>query len=250
MDRVELLVAQPGLGQVLARVPVPAVDLDRQRVRLEPLLGREGLGHRGEQVEQQPGAAPLLRRRRVGGQVGLARGLEDQGESALHDGLLPEQHAPHVGVLDDGHLGRERVAVPQRPPLRPFPCVRQRLEVGHRRGGHAVSSHHDAGLVHHLEHVGQPAARLPQEPAPAVARLAEREDDAGEPPPADLVDEPRHADVVRLEPAAVRRAELRDQEEAHPLRARRCAVHAREHHVDDVLGQVLVAAGDEDLRVR
>ena len=248
VDGVELLVAQPGLGQVLARVPVPAVDLHRQRVRLEPLLGREGLGDGREQVEQQLGPAPLLRRDRVLGQVRLAGGLEDQRQPALHDGLLPQQHAPDVGVLDDGNLGRERVAIPERPPLRALARVGERLEVGHRRRRDPVPAHHDAGLVHHLEHVREPTPGLSEEPAPAVAGLAQRQDHAGEPAPADLVDEPGHEDVVRLVAARRGGAQPGDEEEAHALRARRGAVDAREHHVDHVLGEVLVAAGDEDLR--
>ena len=42
--------------------------------------------------------------------------------------------------------------------------------------------------------------------------------------------------------------ELRDDEEREPLGPGRRAVDAREHEVDDVLGEVVVAAGDEDLR--
>ena len=47
VDAVELLIAQPRLGQVLARVAVAAVDLDRERVGLEALLRGKRLGHRG-----------------------------------------------------------------------------------------------------------------------------------------------------------------------------------------------------------
>ena len=52
VDAVELLIAQPRFGQVLARVAVAAVDLHRERVGLEAPLGGEGLGDRREQIEQ------------------------------------------------------------------------------------------------------------------------------------------------------------------------------------------------------
>ena len=55
-------------------------------------------------------------------------------------------------------------------------------------------------------------------------------------------------DVVELAERAVRvDAELRDDEQREALGAGGRAVDAREHEVDDVLGQVVIAAGDEDL---
>ena len=63
VDAVELLVAQPGLGEVLARVAVAAVDLHGEHVGLEALLGGEALDDGGQHVEKEGGAAPLVRRR-------------------------------------------------------------------------------------------------------------------------------------------------------------------------------------------
>jgi len=129
VDAVELLVAQPRLGQVFARVAVAAVNLQRQRVGLEAPLGAEALGQRRQQIEELLGAPALPRIGGVGGEIGLERGGAEQRQAALDDRLLAQQHAAHVGVLDDGHLRAGGVARRGRAPLGALERVAQRLLV-------------------------------------------------------------------------------------------------------------------------
>jgi hypothetical protein len=80
VDAVQFLVAQPGLGQVLARVAVAAVDLQGEGVGLEAALGGEALGDGGEDVEEALVVAALVGVGVVLGAVGVAGGLQE-GES-------------------------------------------------------------------------------------------------------------------------------------------------------------------------
>ena len=55
-------------------------------------------------------------------------------------------------------------------------------------------------------------------------------------------------DVVELSEGAIRiDAVLGNEEEADPLDSRRCPLGSGEHHVNDVLGEVVISAGDEAL---
>ena len=78
-------------------------------------------------------------------------------------------------------------------------------------------------------------------------RLAEAERcRLGHAAPADLVDHARHVHVVVDEPPALGPARGH-REERDALDTRRRAIDARQRQVDDVLGEVVVAARDEDL---
>ena len=57
VDGIELLIAQPRFGQVFRRVPVPSVNLDRERVRHEAGFRGKALPDRREEVEQHPADA-------------------------------------------------------------------------------------------------------------------------------------------------------------------------------------------------
>ena len=65
---------------------------------------------------------------------------------------------------------------------------------------------------------------------------------------AELVLDRQAAHVVALAERAVGvHEELRHHEQGHALHALGRARGAREHHVDDVLGEIVLAVGDEDL---
>ena len=52
VNAVQLLVAQPGLWQVLTGVAIATVNLQRERVRFEAALGGKGLRNGREQIEK------------------------------------------------------------------------------------------------------------------------------------------------------------------------------------------------------
>jgi hypothetical protein len=181
------------------------------------------------------------------GEVGEFGGVDQEGEAALDDRLLAQEHAADVGVLDDGDLLRARIAGAGGAALAAVVGVAEGLVVGGGGGGHAVDADHDAGLVHHLEHVGEALVGLADQPAVAGALLAEVDDEAGQALPADLVDHAGGVDVVVDEGAGGVEAAARDDEQGDALDAGRGVVEAGEDQVDDVVGDVVIAAGDEDL---
>ena len=112
VDHVEAVVAPVLLDRKVARVAVAAVHLDREVVRLEAPLARPALRDRRQHLEQS-----LDRRHALGGSrpcfVDQPGAIQLERQPAFHVRLLREQHALHVGVLDDAH----RVATPD--PCRP-----------------------------------------------------------------------------------------------------------------------------------
>jgi hypothetical protein len=144
-------------------------------------------------------------------------------------------------VPDDGHLGRRGVLRGERPALRARLGIGACLVIRDRRGGYAVDADHDPRLVHHLEHVVDPAVRLPDQPPVTVAALAEREREAGQASPADLVDHACDAHVV-VDEATIDDPPFGYTEERDALDACRRTVDAREGHVDDVVGDVVISS--------
>ncbi len=125
--------------------------------------------------------------------------------------------------------------------------VGKRFVVGDRRGCDAVHADHDASVVHHLEHVSNALVRLADEPTAAIALVAERQRQAWQATPTDLVNGPHHVHVVGDENLALE-ATFGDREQRQTLDARRSAVDASEGHVHDVGREIVIATGDEDLR--
>ena len=78
--------------------------------------------------------------------------------------------------------------------------------------------------------------------------LAEVEHGGGGTPVAHLVDQARQGDIVALaEAAVVVDQDLGHQEQGDALHPRRRVRQPRQHHVDDVLTELVIAAGDVDL---
>src|SRR6266511_660762 len=112
----------------------------------------------------------------------------------------------------------------------------------------ALEPHGEAGRVHRDEHVLEAAVLLPDEPADRAVLVAEGEHRGRARVDSELVLERHAADVVPGAEAPVRVDEhLRHDEERDALHALRRVRRPREDEVDDVLGEVVVAVGDEDL---
>ena len=105
-----------------------------------------------------------------------------------------------------------------------------------------------ARVVHHGEHVGEPAAFLADQVAHRAAVVAERHHAGRAGMDAELVLERHAAQVVALAGLAVGAdQELRHDEQRDAAHAGRRIGRARQHQVHDVLGHVVLAVGDEDL---
>ena len=151
------------------------------------------------------------------------------------------EHPPDVGVVDDrARLALRRV---RGPALHPLLGVADRRLVGPLGEAEALQPDRQAGRVHHREHVPHAGVGLADEVADGAVVL-HRAGGAGV--DAHLVLDADAAHGVAL--AGVEH--LRHDEAADATGAGRRVGDAGEHEVDDVLGQVLLAVGDEDLLAR
>ena len=226
-----------------------AMHLDGVGTDLEAAVGEEALHHRGHQRHV---VGPLLADGLIGaamGQVAMQGGPEQEGAAGLDDRLGVHQHAAHVG-MDDDRIGRA-VGI-----LRPRQRAALQAVLGEAGGGligglglgDPLQAHPDAGLVHHHEHQAQALVLLAHQPADGLLVL---DDAGGVAVDAHLLFQAGAEDgVARPRLALGVGDELGHDEQADAPRARRRALNAGQHQVDDVVGHVVLAAGDPDLLAR
>ena len=238
---------------VVDRVPGPAEHLHRQLVGLEAPLRRPRFGDRGEDVQKRLRGHRLLRRARLL-VVDQSRAEQAQRQRALHVRLLGEQHPPHVRVTGEHHLRRRRIGAGG-PALGPVARVVQRLEVAGVADRGGTQAHAEPGLVHHGEHLLEAGVLLAHEvpdrarpPAGGVYALPEGGHGVDRAAEAHLVVEAGDDDVVALtERAVVVDEVLGHDEQADAAGAGGGAGHLGQDEVDDVLGHLVLAAGDPHL---
>ena len=115
--------------------------------------------------------------------------------------------------------------------------------------GDALQADREARIVHHREHAIEPAVLLADQPADRAALVAIDHRAGRRAVNAELVlDRVAARIVARAERAVVVDEELRHEEQRDAFRAGRRIGQPREHEVDDVVGQIVLAVGDEDLR--
>ena len=122
------------------------------------------------------------------------------------------------------------------------------LLVGALGDGDALRPDREPRRVHHHEHGGEAAVLLADEPGLGALALAEDHDAGRRTVDAELVLDAGAAQVVARAEASVRLdQEFRGEEQRQAARAGRRAGKPREDEMDDVLGQVVLSIGDEDL---
>ena len=105
-----------------------------------------------------------------------------------------------------------------------------------------------AGIVHHGEHAAHALILLAEEKAHRTVVVTVGHDAGGARLDAQLVLQRDAAQIVAAaEAAVVARQELGHQEQRDAFGPGRRAVEPRQHQMDDVLGQIVLAVGDEDL---
>ena len=156
-----------------------------------------------------------------------------------------EQHALDVGMRDDRARARWRAA---RAALPALARIGERL-LGRALGdGHALQPDRQPRLVHHGEHAGHAAVLLADEEAGGAAIVAVDHGAGGRGMDAELVlDRMRARVVARAERAVGIEQEFGHEEERDALGAGRRIGQPRQHQMDDVVGEVVLAIGDEDL---
>jgi hypothetical protein len=235
---------------IFAAVPVPAVNLDGPFGQAEGHVGGIGFHHRDQQIDGVFADFLLLRVRGHLGQVGVVGRLKDEGPEAFGVGFHGNEHAAHVGMVDDRHPGGVGVFhLADIHPLNSFLGVFQGIQVSQVPQGESLQAHAQAGFIHHLEHELNPLALLPQDVAVAFPFIPEVQGGGRRAFQPHLVFDAAAIDIVGFSQGAVRvDADLGDDEEAQALDSRGSVFRAGQDGVDDIGRQVVVARGDEDLR--
>ena len=219
LDAVGALVDRrdPRVAQMLGRtrlldVAHAAMHLDAGRGDRDAHIGAPGLDHRDQQI----GAALVTL---APGRIGVApaaveqrRGIIGQRPHRLGRGAHRQQHAPHIGVVDDRQcaaIGRRRST--ERPALHPGAGEVAGLLIGALGDRHTLEPDIEPGVVHHREHVFEAALLLADAPADRVF-IGEHAGRRGV--DAELLFEAQGAHrVARPRPALVVGQEFRHQEQ-------------------------------------
>ena len=223
-----------------------AEDLQALRGGDPAVVGEEGLDHRRQQRDQVAGFLALVGIVRGVLLVEQQRAVHRQRAAAFGIGARGEQHLAHVGVHDD-RVGRtlRRLRAGQRAHLQAVLRVGHRVLVGHLGQPQALVAHAQARGVHHHEHRRQALVRLPDQRADGAVQVDLA---GGAAVDAHLVFERAAIDRIALAELAIGTdLVLRHDEQRDALVALGCIGQARQHQMQDVVGQVVLAGGDEDL---
>ena len=221
------------------------MHLDTGRRHVDAGLGEPALHDRDHEVDESLVARALFLVRVLQRLVHRRRDDVAQRAHRLGLGLHAHQHAAHVGVVDDGHrlaAARDVAA------LDALFRIGERLLVGALGDRKAFHAHRESREIHHDEHVFQAAILLADQVAD---RVFVYEDGSRARVDAELVLDRGALHLVPLPRRAVGvHQELRHEEQRDAAHALGRALHAREHEMDDVLRQIVLAVGDEDLLSR
>ncbi len=245
IDQVDAGVAHELLHAPFADVAVPAEHLQAFVGGLQTVVGDEGLDDGGEQRDQVVGVLAYLGVRVVQRLVEQQRNPVRQKTPAFGPGARGEQHAAHVGVHQNG-IGRfvGRLRPGERTHLQPVASVGQRVLIGHLSQPERLHADAKARAVHHHEHGRQTLVGLAHHPAGGVfeGHLA-----GGVGVNAHLVLDAGAENAVALAHARIGgRHELGHDEQRNPLAALGRVRQLGQHHVNDVVRQVVFATGDEN----
>ena len=126
-------------------------------------------------------------------------------------------------------------------------CVGERGLRGALGDGDALQADRETGVVHHGEHASHAAVLLADEVAGGAAPVAIDHGAGGRGVEAELVLDRVGAGVVAgAERTVGIDQKFRHQEQRHAARSGRRVRQPRQHQVDDIVGQIMLAIGDED----
>ncbi|MND74696.1 hypothetical protein D3C80_662970 [compost metagenome] len=229
----------------LADKTVTAEHLYAQLRRFHSRLGENALGDRREQGQAAHGRVTYAAARAVVMQVHQLCACQVDHTPAFGEGLLRQQHAPHIRVGDDrvgGLLGLERR---HRAHLHALAGIAQgALERGFGVAL-ALLRHRQAGFVDKGKHGIQAAVGRAQQ---VTGSTVEVDHAGGVAMNTHLVFDRATAHAVgRTGATVVIDQALGHREQGNTLDPGRCAFDARQHQVQDVVGDVVLAGGNEHL---
>ena len=217
------------------------MDLYTQRCDIDSGLGAPAFHHRNHELGKRLVLLPrILVRMALGGVHGAGHHISQRAHR-LGLRLHQHQHAAHVGVVDDRHGFR---------PAREFVALHAILRIGKRPligtlgNRHALHAHAETGRVHHDEHVRKPFVLFTHD---ITHGIVEHHHGRGARMDAQLVLDRCAGCGIALPQRPIRLdEELRHDKQRDSLHARGRIGRAGQHEVDDVLGQVMFAVGNED----
>ena len=229
-----------------ANVAVATVHLLAEHAAFQAVVGEERLGHRGQQRHHALGLLAFTASFGIARQVELLAHIGGKRPAPFGEGAHGQQHAPHIAVVDDRVGG----FVPQ---LRAHGGAALQALVGVagsrlvRRLGtaDALDADRQAFIVHHGEHGRQALVRGAHQITRGCVEIHHA---GGRRLDTHLVfDRAAVGSIALAQPAIGVNQELGHQEQRDALGTGGRIGQLGQHQVDDVLGQVLLAAGDEDL---
>ena len=171
-----------------------------------------------------------------------------QGQTPFHVSFLRQQHALHIGMPDDGHHFICRILVVRQSTLGAFAGVLERIAVACITRAYRGQSHADTGLVHHQEHVFQPAVGFANQVPGAAPVLTEIQRAIRRDALPHLVVQAGQGNIVGLSSTAVHIDPVtRDNEQGDAFHSGWAARDLGQHHVNNILAQFMFAAGDPHL---
>ena len=193
-------------------------------------------------------ARPIRRLRGVAlavAAVDRARGGVADGAGGAGQRPHRHQHALDVGMLDDRARSGCRA---ERAALLALAGILQRLLRRPLGDADALQADREAGEVHHGEHAGEPAVLLADQVADRAAVIPVDHGAGGGGVNTELVLDGMGAHVVKAAKRAVLVDEhLGHQEQRDALVAGGRVRQPRQNEMDDVVGKIVLAVGNEDL---
>ena len=239
-------VADVLLHAVLGDETVAAEDLHAVVGGLEADFGHERLGDRREEGQHRVGGFLLLFVLAALDDVDLLGGEVQHRAIAFGEGLHGQQHAAHVRMHDDrvgGLLGRLRTG--QRAHLQTLASIGDAALETDFGMGQALQRGTQASGVHEGEHAVQALVRRADQEAGGGVEVHHA---GGVAVDAHLVLDGTTGNRVALASVAFGVGqELRHDEQRDALGALRGVGQAGQDDMDDVVGHVVLAGGDEDL---
>ena len=152
-------------------------------------------------------------------------------------------------MFDDRNLRRCRVFVLRPAPLKPLTRIAQRIKIALQTTHNGGITNGEARLVHHVEHIGHAAPRLTDQCTDGITAFGKIDQAIGDAALAHFVIKACKRDVVPgPKRAVVVDAIARYEKKRDAFDARCSARNFREHHVDDVVGELVIAARNPHLR--
>ena len=199
-------------------------------------IGGVGLCQRRQEINPLLGAA-----RPEMGPVEFTHSRVDQRTNGLCLRLHPHDHAPYIGMFDNGNGARRGVA--RAGALNAITRIADSLLRGPLGNLHALQPDVQTRVVHHGEHGPHPPELGADEPPTASIVVTERHDTGWGRMNTQLVLDGCARNVV----AAPVGQEFGHQEQRDAARASRCVRCSGKHQMNDVFGKIMFAEGDEDL---